>query len=120
VEAALRAHDLPPERIEHLYRHYGDRSPEIARIAVAEDARALLHPAHPVTEAELLYTLRREDVRKPLDFLVRRCNLAMLDRAAALETLPRVLEIMAAELNWDDKTKEKMGEEAEELLREGF
>jgi glycerol-3-phosphate dehydrogenase len=58
-------------------------------------------PARPPnTQAEVLYCMRAEFCEAPEDFLARRCRLAFLDRAAALEALPRVVELMAAERGW--------------------
>jgi glycerol-3-phosphate dehydrogenase len=44
--------------------------------------------------------MRAEFCEAPEDFLARRCRLAFLDRAAALEALPRVVELMATERGW--------------------
>jgi glycerol-3-phosphate dehydrogenase len=116
VLALLEAGGLEAKIARHLYRHYGDQSPEILAIAEAEGAFARFHPEYPVIEAELLYTIRNEYVKKPLDFLVRRCSLGLLDRRAAQETLPMVLEIMARECRWSSERIQEREEEALRLL----
>jgi glycerol-3-phosphate dehydrogenase len=108
----LEGGGLEPEIAHHLYRHYGDQSSEILAVAETEKAHARLHPDHPVIEAELLYTLRREYVKKPLDFLIRRCSLGLLDRQSARESLPRVLEMMARTCRWSPDLAQRMEEEA--------
>ncbi len=113
----LRGSGLDQDIIEHLYQHYGDQSPQILALAETEKAKARIHPDHPVIEAELLYALRHEYVRKPLDFLIRRCSLGLLDLQAAKESLPAVVEIMIAELGWDPTFTESMEWEAYEKLR---
>ncbi len=120
IAARLKKLGASPERIDYLYRHYGDRSPRILETEHLHQASARLHSDHPATEGELLYTLRHEYVRKPLDFLIRRCNLAMIDRSAALAALPRVVEIMGRELGWDADTAAKQSAEARERLEEGI
>ena len=100
----------------HLYDHYGDDAPAVVSLGEKEGSLHRLHPDHPVIEAELLYTLRHEYVRKPLDFLVRRCSLGLLEREAAAAVLPRVAERMGDVLGWDDGTRREMEEEARGLL----
>jgi glycerol-3-phosphate dehydrogenase len=39
--------------------------------------------------------------------LARRTRLAFLNANVALDALPRVIEIMAEELNWDEDRKKK-------------
>ena len=41
----------------------------------------------------------------PIDFLARRSRLAFLDVRAAEEVLPKVIDLMAAELNWSSQRK---------------
>ncbi|WP_457605981.1 glycerol-3-phosphate dehydrogenase/oxidase [Nitratifractor sp.] len=116
----LRKIGIAADYAEYLYAHYGDRSPEIFTAADNPKARARLHPDHPATEEELRYTIRHERVRKPLDFLVRRSNLALVDRRAAIEALPRVCAIMAEALEWSPTSASERGQEARELLEHGI
>ncbi len=108
----LRGGGLDENIVQHLYEHYGDQSPQILALAEIEKAKGRLHPDHPVTEAELLYAIRHEHVRKPLDFLIRRCSMGLLDMRAAEESLPAVLEIMKHTLGWDSQRAATMEEEA--------
>ncbi len=105
-----------PEEIRHLYAHYGDRSLTIAELAKREKLTGRLHPDHPLLRAELLYTLRNEWVLKPLDFLVRRASLGLLDPRAALDCLPEVLELLRREYGWDEATLQARRQEAEKRL----
>ncbi len=108
----LRGGGLDEESAEHLYAHYGDQSPQILALTETENAKGRIHPDHPVIEAELLYTIRHEYVRKPLDFLVHRCSLGLLDPAAARDALPIVVETMGRVLGWDAQTTTEMEKEA--------
>ncbi len=112
----LRESGLEEDIARHLYTHYGDQSPQILALAETEKVGARIHPDHPVIEAELLYAIRHEYVRKPLDFLIRRCSLGLLDIQAAKESLPAVLEIMKHPLGWDSQRAATMEEEAFEKL----
>ena len=58
---------------------------------------------HPVLEAEVIYAVRHELAERVIDVLARRMPLALLDTEAAKQAAPRVLEIMAEELGWDQQ-----------------
>lgn len=79
---------------------YGDRSQEVIRLALATNTAARLVPQHPVLEAEVVWAARNELCETVEDFLARRTRLAFLDRAAAVEAVPRVLELMGKEKRW--------------------
>lgn len=51
-------------------------------------------------EAEVRYSVRHEYAQTAVDFLARRSRLAFLNAQAALDALPRVVDIMAGELGW--------------------
>ncbi|GGN02041.1 hypothetical protein GCM10007092_15370 [Thermus composti] len=55
-----------------------------------------LLPGLPYLEGEVVYAVREELTRKPLDVLARRMGLAFLDREKARQALPRVVERMAS------------------------
>lgn len=61
-----------------------------------------------VIEAEVLYAIRNEYAQTPLDILARRTRLAFLNSRAALEALPRVVEIMGDELGWGYAERRRM------------
>lgn len=55
---------------------------------------------HPILEAEVVWAARNELCETAEDFLARRSRLAFLDRGAALDALPRVIELMGKEKRW--------------------
>jgi glycerol-3-phosphate dehydrogenase len=83
--------DLPEAVARHLYETYGTLAGEV--LALGE--RPLL-PGLPYLEGEVVWAVRRELARKPMDVLARRLGLAFLDQDKALSTLPRVVAFMAA------------------------
>lgn len=60
-----------------------------------------------VIEAEVRYAVRNEYAQSAIDFIARRCRLSFLNARAALEALPRVVDIMAGELNWSTARKKE-------------
>ena len=53
-----------------------------------------------VIEAEVRYAVRHEYAQTAIDVIARRCRLSFLNAQAALDALPRVIEIMTEELYW--------------------
>ncbi|GAB5601922.1 FAD-dependent oxidoreductase [Thermus sp. FJN-A] len=98
---------LPEETARHLYGTYGALAPKV--LALGE--RPLL-PGLPYLEGEVVWAVRRELARRPLDVLARRMGLAFLDREKALEALPRVVELMAGLLGWGEAAQRLELEEA--------
>lgn len=54
-----------------------------------------------VIEAEVRYAVRHEYALTATDVISRRLRLSFLNAQVALEALPRVIDIMAEELNWN-------------------
>lgn len=104
-ESTLMQHyALDADVAHHLHHSYGDRATRVADLAGAGLA-ARLHPDHPFIEAEVVYATRHEFAQRALDVLVRRTALALLDIAAAQAAVPRVVELMATELGWDQQRR---------------
>ena len=102
---------LPEGVAEHLYTHYGTLAPEVAALG----DRPLL-PGLPYLEGEVVFAVREELAQRPLDVLARRLGLALLDQKAAERALPRVVELMAPLLGWDDGRKQALLLEARRTL----
>ncbi|XP_071488803.1 glycerol-3-phosphate dehydrogenase, mitochondrial-like [Diadema antillarum] len=102
---------LENEVAQHLANTYGDKAVEVARMASLTGKRwpvvgKRLVEDFPYIEAEVIYAVK-EYACKAVDVLARRTRLAFLNVQAAEEALPRVVEIMAKELNWS-KMKQEM------------
>jgi glycerol-3-phosphate dehydrogenase len=95
----MQHYALDADVAHHLHHAYGDQAAQVAELA-ATGLGTRLHPDYPFIQAEVLYTVRHEFAQRALDVLVRRTTLALLDSAAAQAALPRVVELMAAELGW--------------------
>lgn len=91
---------LAPDIALHLHHAYGDQATRVLEIS-GKDQQKLLAEGHPYLEVEVIYACRHESAGRAIDVLARRLPLALLDRDAALTALPRVIELMAAELGWD-------------------
>lgn len=105
----------------HLANSYGDRAWVVGSI---DDPTSMhwptygkrINPNYPYIEAEVRYACRQEYACTAVDVLARRTRLAFLNAEAALQSLPRVIEIMAEELKWDKARQKQEKENAEKFL----
>ena len=119
AETLQRQYDLEPDVALHLHHAYGDQALQVAELARA-GLGSRLHADHPCLEAEVVHAVRHEFAQHAADVLVRRTTLALLDNAAAREAAPRVLELMAAELDWGAERHQAEAERLEHRLREAI
>ncbi|KAJ7063587.1 FAD dependent oxidoreductase-domain-containing protein [Mycena amicta] len=117
----VQRYGLETEVAKHLSDNYGDRAWTVSDLAEATGETWPLHgvrlsPAYPYIEAEVRYAVRHEYALTPVDVLARRTRLSFLNARAALEALPRVADIMAAELHWSSAEKARHIKRAVEFL----
>lgn len=75
-----------------------------------------LDVSYPYIDAEVTWACRREYACTAVDVIARRTRLSFLNAEAALEALPRVIDIMAGELGWSGKEKESQFKDATKFL----
>lgn len=96
-------YDLDPETASHLNRSYGDQATQVLELGRSSDSNRPLLEGFPYLEAEVSYAVRFELAQRAIDILARRTPLAILDTEAAKRAAPRVIELMAGELGWDQQ-----------------
>lgn len=108
---------VSPTMAEYLSNNYGDRSPVICELfkmnaknslPIAMASTKESDPSafdYPYSIGELKYSIKYEYTRTPLDFLLRRTRFTFVDAKEALRALEGTVEVMASELNWDEKKK---------------
>jgi glycerol-3-phosphate dehydrogenase len=72
----------------------------------------------PYTEAEVVWIVRNEMARTVEDVLARRLRLLFLDAKAAIFAAPRVAELMAEELGYDERWQKKQVDEFRQLANQ--
>ncbi len=102
---------------KELASRYGDQTDKVMNIVSSMDKDEKL-PLN--LKAELIYTIANEYVTKPLDFLVRRTNIAMKNKEEALLLLPKLAKTMKSELGYSDDLYNKLEEEASDILHSGI
>ncbi|KAL2264419.1 hypothetical protein VTK26DRAFT_3306 [Humicola hyalothermophila] len=99
------------EVAKHLTESYGDRAWTVASLCRPTDKRfpargERISQLYPFVDGEIRYAVRHEYAQTAVDVLARRTRLAFLNAQAALEALPRVIDIMSEELGWDKKRQD--------------
>ena len=117
----VQDYGLESEVAQHLASAYGDRAFAVAKLAELTGKRwpvvgNRLHSELPYIEAEVRFAVR-EYACSAIDVIARRMRIAFLNVEAAMETLPRVVEIMAKELNWSEKEKKEQLDKAKVFLQ---
>lgn len=111
---------LEVEVAKHLSHTYGNKAPEVAKLASITGSRwpvvgKRLVEQFPYIEAEIQYAVK-EYACTIIDFLARRTRLAFLNAEAAADAIPKIAEIMAKELKWSKTKKEAEIAEAHKFL----
>ncbi|MFO7812593.1 MAG: FAD-dependent oxidoreductase [Pelovirga sp.] len=111
---------LDEETASYLNRCYGDQADQLLILGRSTDTLRPLVAGHPCLEAEVIYAVRFELAQRVIDILARRTHLAIVDTRAARQATPRILELMAAELDWDKRRCDEEAERTSRLLNKGI
>ncbi|RPB14620.1 glycerol-3-phosphate dehydrogenase [Morchella conica CCBAS932] len=100
------------EVAQHLAGAYGDRAWTVAALSAPTEKRfpvrgKRLSVLYPFIDGEVRYAVKHEYAQTAVDVLARRTRLAFLNVQAALEALPKVIDIIGEELKWDKVRREK-------------
>ncbi|KAB8542133.1 hypothetical protein FH972_025596 [Carpinus fangiana] len=106
---------------KHLTASYGDRAWTVAALCAPTERRfpvrgERLSDLYPYVDGEVRYAVRHEYAETAVDVIARRTRLAFLNAQAALETLPRVIDLMSQELGWSKKREEREWRDAVQFL----
>lgn len=96
---------FPRDVAENLVTSYGTHAIEVACIARRGEGDGFakrLAEGYPWIMAQVVYGVRREYARTVADVLSRRTRLAQVDVLAAYDAVSRIVDVMAAELNWSN------------------
>jgi glycerol-3-phosphate dehydrogenase len=109
------------EVAKHLVESYGDRAWVVAALSAPTEKRFpargfRISQLYPFVDGEIRYAVRHEYAQTAVDVIARRTRLAFLNAQAALEALPRVIDLMGEELKWDRKRKEREWRETVQFL----
>lgn len=123
----VQEYDIPHAVAVHLTKAYGGRAFEVCDILREEESQAALKrnresgrddpdesggitrlvEGYPYITAEVKYATRKDWARRVDDILARRTRLLFLNKEAAIRAVPRVVDIMGAELGWSSDRKQE-------------
>jgi glycerol-3-phosphate dehydrogenase len=111
---------IETEVAKHLVESYGDRAWTVASLCNATDKRfpargERISQLYPFVDGEVRYAVRYEYAETAVDVLARRTRLAFLNAQAALDALPRIIDMMTQELKWDKKRQAVEWQEGKSL-----
>ncbi|KAF9448000.1 DAO-domain-containing protein [Macrolepiota fuliginosa MF-IS2] len=117
----IQTYGLESDVAKHLSDNYGDRAWTVCGLAEPTGENWPLHgkrlsPQYPFIEAEVRYVTKHEYALTAIDILARRTRLSFLNARAALDALPRIIDIMSEELNWSRTERNNQIREAVEFL----
>ena len=112
---------LETDVAKHLTESYGDRAWTVAALSAPTEQRfpvrgKRISPLYPFIDGEIRYAVRHEYAQTAVDVLARRTRLAFLNAQAALEALPKVIDLMTEELHWDHQRKDREWRDSVQFL----
>ncbi|XP_075993579.1 glycerol-3-phosphate dehydrogenase, mitochondrial [Genypterus blacodes] len=116
----VQDYGLEKEVAQHLASTYGGRAFDVAKLAQVTGRRwpivgKRLVSEFPYIESEVLYAIK-EYACTAIDVIARRTRLGFLNVQAADEALPRIVQIMGKELNWNQERQTAELEAARKFL----
>ena len=103
---------LETDVAKHIATNYGDRAWDVAALSSPVENSPFplrgqrLSPLYPFVDGEVRFAVRSEYAQTAVDVLARRTRLSFLNAQAALQALPRVIDIMGQELKWSKQRRE--------------
>lgn len=116
----LDSYPITKETKESLISLYGSRAVEVLNIAKEHNNFSLIDEKLPYLKAEIEYCARYEYIKKPMDFLIRRVGLALIDKKKALDCVETVSVEMAKALLWSEERIFIEKHESYDFINENF
>jgi len=117
----IQHYGIDTEVAKHLTTSYGDRAWNVAALCAPTNQRfpvrgERISELYPYVDGEIRYAVRHEYAQTACDVIGRRTRLSFLNAQAALEALPKVIDLMGEELSWNQHRKNKEWEDAVKYL----
>ncbi|TFK52388.1 DAO-domain-containing protein [Heliocybe sulcata] len=117
----IQRYGLETDVAKHLSENYGDRAWTVCSLAEPTGEPWPQHGKrlarqYPFIEAEVRYACRNEYAQTAVDVIARRTRLSFLNSQAALDALPRIIDIMTEELGWGYSRRKQEVKRATEFL----
>ncbi len=108
----MKLHGYQKERAEDPFGVYGSDAAPLKRLLAEQPGwDEKLHPNLPYLAGEVVWAARHELARTVEDVLARRTRAILLDARASMEIAPRVAELLAQELGFDEAWQQQQIDE---------
>lgn len=99
---------LEKDIAKHLSMNYGTRALQVAEILKEKPSLGhRLIPTFPFIAAEVIFAAEQEYAFTAIDILARRTRIAFLNRDAAKQALPQVIDLLGSVHHWNRSRKDK-------------
>ena len=116
----LDSYNISSNTKKSLIELYGDKAIDVLDVARKFNSFDLICNDLPYLKAEVIYSIKYEFVKKPIDFLARRIGLCFLDKEKSLSCVKVVCEVMSIILIWDKERIKKEIYETQSLISKLF
>ncbi|MEI6306315.1 MAG: glycerol-3-phosphate dehydrogenase/oxidase [Deltaproteobacteria bacterium] len=112
VTANLKIHGWCEKSENDPWGVYGSDADQLRDLAATDPAwLETLHPSLPYRVCEVIWAVRKEFARTVEDVLARRTRALFLDAKASMAIAPRIAQLIAGELGYDDAWKRRQVDE---------
>jgi glycerol-3-phosphate dehydrogenase len=115
LEKEINKFRLKETTKNHLLKTYGSLALKVADFT-HRYGNEKLHPKYEILKAEVYYAIEYEFVKEPLDFLIRRSCLGLIDLQAAKESLEDICLSLKKSFSWNDTIYDEKLHKAQEIL----
>jgi glycerol-3-phosphate dehydrogenase len=106
IETKAKRLTIDPATIEHLIANYGAEAEDVIDLVEQQpNLNERICANYPPIYAEVAFAVVSEMAVSLQDVLLRRTRLGLLNRKDSVEAAPKVTELMAKLLNWDETRK---------------
>ncbi len=113
----IHGYTTNPNRYDFLHVYGSDLRPMEELLFQNPQFGQKLHPKLPFREIEVVWAVRKEMARTVEDVLARRVRALFLDAQTAIESAPRVAQILAQELGRDESWQQKQLADFQKLAK---
>lgn len=115
LEKKINKFRLKETTKNHLLKTYGSLALKVADFTHTY-GNEKLHPKYEILKAEVYYAIEYEFIKEPLDFLIRRSCLALIDLQATKESLETVSLILKEKFFWNESVYKEKLTKAKQIL----
>ncbi len=116
IEQFMAQESFDKDILQHILSTYGTKAYRIINMAKENGLGERILNNKPFIFAEVLYAIKKEYAKTPLDFLCRRVALAQTDLQSAKQVVDKISDIFASWFHWSAEQKNNLIKETVDSL----